>query len=312
MAFDLIAVRQYKPFTVDGEDGTIEVTLDSAVASGSALVVVGTSLRSDTTQTTLLNSVADGTNTWGTPTNVRSSGSYSPNAFAALAENVSAGTPTVSLSMNQSVSVRASGVLIEVENGLTSGILFGTILTGTGTGTSSTSTSASGTLDQTDNLLILCGGGWCGLPSNPSGWTSLLTQQNGVTYIGCQVSHKNTSTTDSVTGTVPHAATGGATSAVMLILQAATAGAALQYRFELDPATFTSADISITGYVWRNSGPDGVLAEKYENLAGDAEAGALIITGVPSDVELGDTIVGSFYNSTDGSRPFAAGTVESA
>lgn len=310
MAFEAIAVRQSKPFTVNGEDGTFDVTLDAAVAAGSALVVVGTSLRSDTTQTTLLSSVADGTNTWSTPVNVRSAGSYSPNAFAALAENVSAGSTTVTLSVNQSTAVRASGVLIEVEKGLTSGILFGTVLTGTGTGTSSTSTSASGTLDQTDNLLILCGGGWCGLPSNPSGWTSLLTQQNDATYIGCQVSHKTTSTTDSVTGTVPHAATGGATSAVMLILEAATAGAALQYRFSLDPATFTSADTGVTGYVWRNSGPDGVLAEKYESLAGDA--GSVVITGVPADVALGDTIVGSFYNSTDGSRPFAAGVVETA
>lgn len=41
MAFQAIAVRQYKPFTVSGEDGTTTVALDS-VPAGSMLVVVGT------------------------------------------------------------------------------------------------------------------------------------------------------------------------------------------------------------------------------------------------------------------------------
>lgn len=92
MAFQAIAVRQYKSFTVSGEDGSISVALDAAVVAGSTLAVVGVSVVSAAqNNTVLLNSVADGVNTWGTPTNVRAAGSYTPNAFGAVAENAAAG-----------------------------------------------------------------------------------------------------------------------------------------------------------------------------------------------------------------------------
>lgn len=44
MAFQAIAVRQYKSFTVSGEDGSISVALDAAVVAGSTLAVVGVSV----------------------------------------------------------------------------------------------------------------------------------------------------------------------------------------------------------------------------------------------------------------------------
>lgn len=307
MAFDLIAVRQAKPFTLDGQGATINLTFDAAVAAGSALLVIGAAVRGDTSQTVLLSSVAGG-GTWSSPINVRSSGAFSPNAFASLAPNVAAGSPTVTLTMNQTASVRTSGVLFEVEKAVTSSVI-DKEPTGTASSGTSTSTASSGTLSQTDNLVVLCAGGWFGLPANPSGYTSYLTQQNGG-FIGCQVSARKVTATTALTGTVSHETTAGS-AAILLVLKAATT-AAKRYKFLLDTATFTSADTGVTAFVWRNGDPDGVLAEKYTGLAGDGTAGVLYIaSGLPGDVDTGDTIIGQFSNTNDTSG-IISGTVENA
>lgn len=312
MAFQAIAVRQYKPFTVSGEDGSISVTLDTAVAAGSTLVLIGAAQNSSTSQASLLNSASDGTNTWGSPTNVRSAGAYAPNVFACVAENVSAGSLTVTGSFSATSNNAVSLALLEVEKPVTSSGVDQTT-TGTGPGSPNTSTSIgpTGTLSQTDNLVIGCIGGWFGIPTAPAGYSSVLTQQNG-SYIGAVIGYKTVAATDPITFTVNHEATGGATSGVVLVIKAATAGAALRYRFNLDADTFTSSDTGITAYVWRNSGPDGVVAEKYESLSGDATAGQLLITSdLPSDIAAADTITGVLYNGTDTSG-LITGTVESA
>lgn len=305
-----IAVRQVKPFTVSGEDGTVTVSLDSSVAAGSTLVVVAGAYSDIATDGTRLTSVSDtSSNTWESPTNVRAVESWAPNVFGAVAQNVASGSPTLTLNLSIASGNRVSGALFEVSSCVTSSGIDKTV-TGTST-TSSISTSATGTLTQANNLVILCAAGWFGEPSNPSGWVSDLTKTNGVGgYLGCQVSHKTTSTTSSVTGTVSSSAA-GASSALMYVIKEAAAVATLRYKFLLNASTFTSADTSITGYVWRNGDPDNTVAEKYTSLAGDATAGVLYITsGLPAGAATSDTIIGSFYNSTDGSRPFVAGTVE--
>jgi len=310
MAFQAIAVRQYKsdPLTAQGANPTI--ALDSAVAAGSTLLLIGAAYRKDTGQTTLLNSVADGTNTWGTPTNVRSSGSYSPNVFCAIAENVSAGSPTVTATLNQAASNFVSWSLIEIEKCVTSsGVM--TPVTGTASSGTTTSTAATGALAQTDNLVVVCAGGYFGTPSNPSGFTSLLTQMNNGAYVGAQVSYKTVTATDSLTGTVTHDATSGS-SALLVVIKAATAGSALHYKFQLDASAFTSADTGITGFVWRNATPDAAAAQRFTGLAGDANAGDLIIaTGLPSGIAVSDTLYGIFYNGNDTSG-LIAGVVEAA
>ncbi len=295
MAFDLIAVRQAKAFTLDGQTATIAVSFDAAVAAGSALLVIGAAVRSDTSQTVLLSSVAGG-GTWASAINVRSSGDYAPNVFASIAPNVSAASPTVTLTMNQSSAVRASFVLFEVEKAVTSSVI-DKQPTGTATSGTSTSTSSSGTLTQSDNLVILCAGGWFGVPQNPSGYTSYMSQQNGG-FIGCQVSARKVTATTAIAGTVNHDETPAA-AALLLVLKAATT-ASKRYKFTLDPATFTSADTTITGYVWRNADPDQAVAEKYTGLAGDGTAGVLYITsGLPGTVDNADTLLGVFSNATD-------------
>lgn len=310
MAYQAIAARQVKTSVVTAEDGTVTITPDSAVAAGSTLVVIGASVHADSNQATTLTSCSDtSTNTWGTPTNVRSGTSYAPNVFGCVAENVASGSPTVTLNLGYASDNRVSFALIEVEKCVTSSGVDKT-KTGTSSGATSTSTAATGTLTQTDNLVILCAGGWFGAPTNPSGWTNVLNLPNGTgSAVGCQISYKNVTTDATITGTVAHESASGA--ALMYVIKAAAAGAALRYKFLLNSSTLTSADTGITGYVWRNCDPDTGYAEKYTGLEGDASAGVLYVdSGLPAGVDVGDTIVGSFYNSTDGSRPFVAGTVE--
>lgn len=310
MAFEAIAVRQSKAFTVTGEDTSVAATLDSAVAAGSTLVIIGTEASTDGL-VAILSSVSDtSTNTWGTPTNTRTAGAYAPNTFACVAENVASGSPTVTMTFGGSDgnTNKVSFTLIEVENPVTSSGV-DKLVTGTASGSTSTSTSATGALTQTDNLVILAAGGWFGTPSNPSGWTNIQSVMNGA-YMGSLVCHKTVTATDSITGTVAHEAA-AATSAIMLVIKAATAGSALQYTFTFDTSTFTSADTGITGYVWRNATPDQAAAQRFTGLAGDATAGTLHITDdLPSGLSVSDTIYGIFYNGTDTSG-LVSGTVES-
>lgn len=297
MAYADIGVRQSATGTVSAEDGTVTITLPSAVASGSTLVLVGCAIDGVTSQACLLSSVADtSSNTWGTATNARSAPNLAPNAFGCTALNCAAGSPTVTATFNLSSSNKVSMALLEIENVPTTGVVDAAV-TGIQAGTSSTSTSGTGTLDQTAELLVLCCGGWFGVPTNPSGWTSVLNQQNG-SYIGCQISHKTVASTDSVVGTVDHESS-PSTSAVMFALKAASTGA-VQYKFQLNTSTFTSADTAITGFVWRNALPDSGQAQRFTGLAGDAVAGDLYITtDLPVDAALSDTIYGIFYNGTD-------------
>lgn len=311
MAFLAIAVRQVKaePKSSPQED-TITITPASAVAAGSTLVLVGGARDANTGQTVLLNSVSDtSANTWGSPTNVRLSSSYNPNAFLAIAENVAAGTPTLTATFNRSTSNSVTWALFEVEKVVTSS---GADKTVTGTSTASTgtvSTSATGALTQTDNLVILCASAYTTTWNNPAGYTIAINNSHTSAAIGTLIGYKTVAATDSLTGTVTFASTAVEASAIMVVLKAAS-GSALQYKFQLNPSVFTDADTGVTGYVWRNGNPDEVLAEKYTSLEGDATDGDLIITGVPSGAALGDTILGSFYNGTDGSRPFVSGAVE--
>ncbi len=312
MAYQAIAVKQVKTSLLSAEDGTTTITPDSAITAGSTLVLVGMASDNISYLACLLNSATDtSSNAWGTPENVRGAGDYVPNVFGCVAYNAAASTPTITLNWNQATSNNVGFALFEIEKVPTSAVLDLSV-EGTSSGAGSTSTSATGTLDQTDNLLILCAGGWFGIPTNPSGWTNVLNHSNGSGgVVGCQISCKTTSTTDSVTGTVAHETASAA--ALMLVLKAAAAGAALRYKFLLNSSTLTSADTAITGYVWRNCDPDTGYAEKYTGLAGNATAGVLYIdTGLPSNVLETDTIVGSFYNGSDGSRPFVTGDVEVA
>lgn len=301
-----IAVRVLKTATVTGEDGTLALTSLYAVPSGAVLALIGAG-NSDGLSP-YLSSVADtSANTWGNVTNVRASGTYSPQVFAALAHNVAAATPTVTATYTESTSGnRFSVALLEITDAPTSGAL-DVAVNNTATSGTDITTGATGALAQAANLLIACMGGWIGTPYNPSGWSSALTQNNG-SLIGCQISYKTIDDAASRTETFTSSEIAGGALLVLVIKQ--VAGTALQYKFQLDTATFTSADTAIEGALWRNATPFTGLATQFTGLAGDAVAGDLII---PADVNaaLTDTLYGIFWNGTDSSG-LIAGTVESA
>ena len=308
MSFQLINVRQSVPMVVNAEDNSLSGVLPGAVAAGSLLVVIGTEI-STAGPVALLSSVADtSANTWGTPTNVRAAGSYDPNVFSAVAHNVAAGSPTVTLTLGaaNSNTNKISAMLIEVELAPTASAVDKTV-PGTAAGATSTSTEASGTLTQTDNLVILCVGGWFGTPTNPDGWTNLLTQMNGA-YIGSLVCHKKVTSTGSIIGTVAHESA-AATAALMLVIKAASGGTVLQYRFSgFDPGVVNGTVTGIEAHVWRNSAPYNQYCERYTGLtAGSGEV--VISAGLPVDAQVGDLITAKFFNGTHFS-PYVTGAVE--
>jgi len=307
-----IAVRQVvaAPLTSQGSNPTISFSAN--VLAGSTLALVGVGRNSSSGETVVLSSATDSRgNTWQTPANVQLAGSYTPNAFGALAYNVAAGATTVTASVNQSANAAISWALLEITGAPTSAALDKTAVgEGTSDSAGSVSTASTGTLSQADNLAIIVAGGYFGVPQNPSGWTSVLSQQNGAA-VGAQISYKTVAATTAITGTVAHetGANTSLTSALLLVIKQATTSN-LRYKFLLNSSTLTSADTAITGYVWRNGSPDTVLAEKYTGLAGSSTAGTLYITGVPSGAAVTDTVTGSFFNATDESSPFITGTVE--
>ena len=306
-----LAIRVLKTSVVTGEDGTLALTSASAVPAGAVLVLIGTGLYSNATAAApYLSSVADtSTNTWETPINVRAAGSSNPQVFAALAHNVAAATPTVTATFTQSVTGnKFSAALLEITGAPTASALE-TSVNATATSGTSITTAETGALSQAANALVACFGGWIGNPTNPTGWSSALTQNNGVN-LGCQISYKTINDAASRTETFTTSAIAGGAILMLVIKQAATS--ALRYKFALNTTTFTSADTGVTGFVWSNATPDTGTAQKFTGLAGSATAGDLIIdTDLPAEISLSDTIYGIFYNGTDTSG-LIAGTVEAA
>lgn len=330
--YQAIAVRQSKTFTRTAQGGSLSISFDSAVAAGSTIVVIGSCI-ADTDQAALMGTPSGGGATWSAATNTRASGDYLPNVAAAVGVNASAGSPTftvpftvngTTVSGGSPSNYRFSGCLLEIEKVPTSGVVdtSASPRTGTALSTASTSTAATGTLAQSDNLLVLCAGGWFGIPQNPSGWTSRLNQQNG-TFIGSQVSTLKVTSTATQTGTVSHDV-GNATSAILLVLKAAV-DVALLYEFEFAASELPSAEGSIEALIARNAEPmaAGVTYEYYSGLtaesgtkAGDATTRLLKITsGLPSNISVSDTLRGSFRKSggtTKGSVAWITGTVKAA
>lgn len=285
--------------------------------AGSTLVLVGGGVYQDGSDTIpYLSSVSDtASNVWENISNARPNTNYFPTAFAATASNIAAGSPTISVNFTRYLNTtplhKYSYVLFEIAGAPSSSAIDLPITTESfAGGVSSVDVGPTQTLNQADNLVIGCVAGWVGNPANPAGWTEVTSDSNG-TYLGLQVSYKTISVTDPQTFSVTFDVVSSGSAGVVVVVREAAVGT-LRYKFLLRSSEFTSSDTGITGYVWRNSGPDGVFAEKYENLSGDATAGVLYITDIPNTVQLGDSIIGSFYNSTDGSRPFVAGTVEVA
>ena len=194
MPYQTIAVRQSRTYSLTAQSATVEVAPSGAFAEDSLVCIVGCAVQ-DTGEAVLLSSTSGGSYTWQTPSNTRTADNYAPNVFSTYAMDVTSATPTITMSLSQPGPSKVSLVLLEIEKAALTSAKDGDSNIGTsGSGATSTSSEATGALSQTDNLLVLAAGGWFGAPTNPSGWTSRLTQENG-TYIGLQVSTKTVTAT---------------------------------------------------------------------------------------------------------------------
>lgn len=311
MPYEQIAVRQAVPFEFLAEDGTVTVNMGSVLA-GSALVVVGGTIKDDgvSTAACLLTGVSDtSSNTWGSVTN-RAFISWAPNAFAAIASNVAAGTPTVTLSFGSSSDNIGGGVVYEITDAAAAALEV--VKSGVANGTASTSTDATGTLSQDLTLALLACTGWYGTPTNPTGWTQRLTRKNGLDgYLGLHVCDRLIEATTSFQGTVGHQV-GSQTAAIMVVVKAAplSGGTTLRYRFSgFNPAVLNSSDTGIEAHVWRNGAPYNKVCERYTGLAATDGGEIIIDTGLPATAAVGDSVTAIFFNGTDFSN-YVVGVVE--
>lgn len=323
MPFQVVAVKQAKSFTLTAQTSPLSLSFDASVTAGSTIVVIGAAIDA-TDVAALLGTVTGGSATWGAATNTRTAGAALPNVCAAVGVNASAGTPSFSIPFTTngvaSTNFRFTGMLLEVEKVPTSGVVANTV-TGTSAAATSTSTAATGTLVQSDNLCILCAGGWFGVPQNPAGYTERLNVQNG-TFIGCHVSTKRVTATTTQTGTVNHDSAPAA-SAILLVLKAAD-DAAYFYEF-LFPATGTgsmpSSQGTIRAVVSRNRDPfTNGSYEYYSSLTaesgtapGDATSRRVLITsGLPAGLSVSDTLRATFEtaDASTGAVGWIPGTVK--
>lgn len=317
------SVRQFKPFSLVSQDGTVELpAFDADVAAGSTIAVLVGLEKSDTGQTVLLSSVSGG-GTWASPVNERSSGDYAPNAAGCYVENVSAGAPSIVLAVNQSSSVRATGAVIEIEGVVTSSGV-DKLFTEPNAGASATtnSTGTSGDLAQANNIVLAGNFGYNGVNTTlGSPWTDLHNQQNGVAgALGGYVAWRTVAATTALNITFTHDASAGGACVLMVIKDAPDA--THRYVFDFDKDELPSGQTNIECLIARNVEPmsDGAEYEYYSGItaetgtkSGDADTRQIIITGVPGDVVDTDTIQGSFRVAgapTKGSVAWFEGTVE--
>lgn len=314
MPFQAIGVRQHNllPETAVGLSRTRTL---SNVAAGSTLILIGSAVYNGGAEPApYLNAVSDTSgNTWTNLTRTRSSGAYSPQVFCAIANNVAAAaslTVTAQFLGTDDLLNNYTWGVIEVEKAAASALEGSITPVLTTASAINTTLGPTGTLSQTDNLLLAVVGGWIGDPSSPAGWNELISQTNGETNrIGLQVSAKTIATTDPQTVTVGHdTASGG--SGFIIVLKAAAAGGTIRYRFSgFNPAVVNSGLTGVEAHVWRNGAPWNKLAERYEGLAGDDSGAFIIDSGLPGDVAVGDSVTANF-RSASGFSDDAAGVVE--
>lgn len=181
----------------------------------------------------------------------------------------------------------------------------------TGGGVSSTSvTSTTATLSPTQ----LAFSGFASFASgvgSPTGWDALASNANGTNGVhafGAAKKLIDTSAAAQAVWTYNTATTGAAATIAAYALDTT----AFRLKFTFDPATFTSADTAIEGYVFFGGLPDavGTICQFFDTLAGDATAGTMYITtGLPSGLVDSEVVYGVFSNGTDTSG-LVAGVVE--
>lgn len=280
------------------EDGTITVVVPTALVDGRAIVVTLAGVDSGS-QSVLMNSISDGVNTYNTPTNVRAGTDYVPNASMAVALDVAAGTPTISIGVDKSTGVAANVCIVEAANVLTSSAIE-VIKPGEGAGDDFTLTEATGALSQDAFAAVMIAAGWFGNAGPDAGWFVAQDVPNGSGpgYVGSLVQYRAIASAASFQGRVEHPdASTANVSALMVLLKAAASGTNLRIKILLDPATFLTGEKPFDILLWRNGQPDAVLARRV-TIADVASPGVLYVSGsdLPwADLSLSDSI-GAYVN----------------
>lgn len=182
------------------------------------------------------------------------------------------------------------GVIFEVSD-ITTFALSGTVSGGDpDTGSVSSATAVPTTLPQIA-FSTMCTFNSSVVP--PTGWNSELVVQSRA-----GVAWREVTTAQSITATWQYAA-GIYGGGCVIASYNVTAPVTLRIKFELDPATFTSDDTAVEGYLWTEGFPDTHLAKFYSGLAGHATAGKLYITsGLPAGLVANQQVKGIFHNGT--------------
>ena len=324
MPFGNITIVQSKPVVLTGASSPITASFDSPITSGNLVAFIGVGINGSSDIGATLGTPTGG-GTWANIANGRSSGSYGPSAFGAFLAGAS-GSPSFSFPFTDngvaiSGGLRVAGVLVEI-NAQAASYLDGAVKTGSGAVNSTSTSISTGALAQTDNLLLGVVALWSGMPGNPAGWTSLLSQSNGSTP-GVQVSWQKTTAVTNTTFTVSHtAAPGVPTSGLLWVIKAIDVGTFI-YEFQFPSSgtgSMPSNQGTIRAVVARNRDPFTTGSYEYYNgltaatgtAAGDSTTRLLTITSVPNDVALTDTLRASFEtaDANSGSVGWIPGTVK--
>lgn len=181
----------------------------------------------------------------------------------------------------------------------------------TGGGVSSSSvTSTTATLSPTQLAFSGFAAFAFGVGS-PTGWDVLASNTHGTNDVhafGAAKKLIDTSAAAQAVWTYTTSTNGAAATIAAYALDTTT----FRLKFTFDPATFTSADTAIEGYVFFGGLPDavGTTCQFFDTLAGDATAGTMYITtGLPSGLSDSEVVYGVFSNGTDTSG-LVAGVVE--
>lgn len=320
MAYADIKVRQSAEFVTSTlNNQTFSITLASPTVAGNALVLVGNALRADQYQGVSLSSVASTVNgsagnTWGTITNYDSDAStYATRLWAVVAENIGAGTTVVTGTLSVTATQNLIGArLFEIEGVATSSTAaFSPVTARSNSSVNAyTDTGSSGTLPQTDCLLIGISAGAYGNPSNEGTWTEQTSVTNGGGYIGCQIGTLKTAATTAVAMRTLHDSAVTAYRGTILLGLKAKVASTRQYRFAYDSTKLNNTSGTFTCYVLRNGDCDTVLAEKFTGVSATA-GGIVICTPAPAGALLTDAVKVMIEGTTLTSG-WVAGSVEDA
>lgn len=267
------SVLQYKVYQNTSDDGSIDITFDSAVTGGSTIVVTGGGVNNNYDgPTPEITGISDTqSNTYGTPVNVRVN-DWAPSTNMVSAANVAAGSTTITVTLD-STSANIIG-FVAFELGGTATASQETIVSGsTAASGTSVSTSSTGTLSQSDCIAVICGQGWLGNPSGATGYTAVLDQSNGVGgNIGTWIGYKSLSSTSSISGTVNHESVASARNAILGIFKSSLSSTYNESASDSGAATETA----VAALVATNAASDSASAT-------DTAAGSLTVALAVAD-----------------------------